>query len=65
MDTKPYLLVSGLVFAVVAVLHLLRVLNGWSFQLGPMDLPMSVSWLGAIVPGLLAVWALRLATRPG
>lgn len=65
MDSRPYLLVSGLVFAVVAVLHLLRVVNGWSFQLGPLDLPMAVSWLGAIVPGILSVWAFRLATRAG
>jgi hypothetical protein len=63
MPHRSYLLLSGLVFAAVAVLHLLRVVNGWSFVIGPWDLPMSVSWLGTLGPGLLAAWAFRLAAR--
>jgi hypothetical protein len=61
MPHRSYLLVSGAVFAVVAALHLLRVVNGWNFVIGPWDLPMWVSWLGASGPGLLAAWAFRLA----
>ncbi len=65
MTTRAYLIVSGLLFGLVAVLHLLRVANGWAFELGPWSLPMSFSWLGALIPGLLCAWALRTAWRSG
>ena len=64
MNSRSYLLVSGVVFFLVALLHLLRVLNGWDLQYGPWPVPMGVSWGGTIVPGLLGVWAFRLAGRP-
>lgn len=64
MLQRSYLLVSGVVFALVALLHLVRVVNGWSFVVGPWDMPMSVSWLGALGPGVLAAWAFRLAAAP-
>ncbi len=35
MNTRAYLVISGIIFGVVAVLHLLRLVNDWSFQLGP------------------------------
>jgi hypothetical protein len=63
MGTRPYLVVSGLIFGVVAALHLLRVVNQWAFQVGPWSLPLSVSWLGTLVPALLCVWAFRLASK--
>lgn len=58
---QAYLIISGTVFAIVAVLHLVRVLNGWAFILGPWTLPMFVSWLGTFVPAVLSVWAITLA----
>ena len=53
MTSRPYLLISGTVFGVVAVVHLLRSLNGWSFELGPWTVPMWVSWLGTVGPAVL------------
>ena len=63
MNARPCLLVSCVVFFLVAILHLLRVINGWELQYGPWPVPMWVSWGGTIVPGLLGVWAFRLAGR--
>ena len=65
MNARGYLVVSGSVFGLVAVLHLLRVINGWEVVVGPWSAPMAVSWLGAIFPAVLSVWAFRLATRAG
>ena len=65
MSHRPYLVVSGLIFGVVAVGHLLRVVNGWTFEVGPWSLPMWASWLGTAAPSLLGVWAFRLAARSG
>lgn len=62
MATKPYLIISGSIFAVVGAFHLLRALNGWDFQLGPWELPMWASWAGTFVPWILSIWAFRLAS---
>lgn len=63
MNVRPYLLVSGVLFCLVAILHLLRVVNGWELQFGPWSVPMWFSWGGTIIPGALSVWAFRLAGR--
>lgn len=63
MKGRPYLVVSGVIFGVVAVLHLLRVVNDWEFVLGPWSLPMWFSWFGMVGPTILCVWALRLLSR--
>jgi len=63
MNSRTYLVISGTVFGIVAVLHLLRVVNGWAMVLGPWSVPIWVSWLGTLVPAVLCVWAFRLASR--
>ena len=63
MSSRVYLVVSGSVFAIVAVLHLLRALNGWAVDVGPWSLPVGVSWLGAAFPAVLSAWAFRVASR--
>ena len=65
MSSRPYLVVSGLIFSVVAAAHLLRVINGWAFEVGPWSFPMWVSWIGTAAPSILGVWAFRLAARSG
>ena len=44
-----YAVISALVFAVVAVAHLIRLVNRWAVQLGPYSVPMSVSWIGLVI----------------
>lgn len=61
--TRLYLLISGGIFGVVALLHLLRLIAAWPVQLGPWSVPMWVSWVGLVVPAILCIWAIRLATR--
>ena len=51
-----YVLISALIFAVVACVHLLRIAKGWPAQVGPHTVPMSLSWIGLVVSALLAVW---------
>jgi acyl-CoA reductase-like NAD-dependent aldehyde dehydrogenase len=61
MKARTYLIISGCIFGIVAILHLLRVVNGWTLVLGPWTVPMWVSWVGTIVPALLCGWAFRLS----
>ena len=66
MNTRIYLAISGLIFGVVAVFHLLRIVKGWALVLGTWSVPMGVSWLGLVIPALLCVLAFTLmrASRP-
>jgi hypothetical protein len=63
MSFRPYLWVSGSIFGVVAALHLLRLVNGWPFQVGPWVLPAALSWVALSVASGLCVWAFRLSAR--
>ena len=60
--TQAYLFVSGILFGVVALIHLARAINNWTFVVGPMTIPVAASWVGFIVTGALCLWAIRLAT---
>jgi len=61
MNVSRYCAISGLLFSLVAVGHLLRVVNDWPIQVDGMAVPMWLSWFGTIVPALLAAWAFRIA----
>jgi hypothetical protein len=63
MAAKQYLMISGVLFALVAVLLLVRVLVGWPFVFGPWEIPISGSWVGFVLAGALALWAFRLGRR--
>ena len=60
MGHKNYCTVSGVLFTLVALAHLLRIVNGMSIQVDEYAVPMLVSWMGLVVPASLAVWAFRI-----
>jgi hypothetical protein len=51
-----YAAVSALIFALVALAHLVRIFKRWTVEIGPYDVSMSVSWVGLVVAALLAIW---------
>jgi len=57
---KTYHYLTGSLFAVVALVHLLRIINHWPLTLGPWDVPMSASWIGFLAAGFLSMWSFRL-----
>jgi hypothetical protein len=61
MDTKTFSLVAGLIFALVALLHLVRIFEEWLVIIGDWSVPKSVSWVALIVAGGLALLGLRLS----
>jgi hypothetical protein len=63
MATKRYCVVSGALFSLVAIAHLLRIVGSLPVQVGAYEVPMFVSWLGLIVPAILAAWAFRSAGK--
>ena len=63
MATTPYLVVSGTVFGLVAMLYLLRLFYEWSVRIGELTVPLWLSWLGLVFAGTLCIWAFRLAGK--
>lgn len=63
MSERNYLLISAVIFALIAVLHLVRVVTHWSVQIGTITFPFWGSWLALLVSIVLSVWAFRLMSE--
>ncbi len=61
MTEKLYLIISGAIFAIIGVLHLLRILFQWPAIVGIWSVPLFVSVLAVIVAVILTFWAFRLS----
>ena len=51
---KNYLLVTAVIFLIIAVLHLLRIVLGWHAEIGGWTVPMWLSWIAVLVAGFLS-----------
>lgn len=60
-NTRLYCRVTALLFALVAVAHVLRLAYGLSIRVDETSVPMLASWVASVVPGALAIWGFRLA----
>ena len=58
MNQKTYLSVSGVIFLIIAVLHVLRIAYGWEAMIGGWMMPIWLSWIALVVSGYLA-WTAR------
>jgi hypothetical protein len=52
--------VAATIFAIVSLLHLLRIVFGWEVQIGVNTIPFWVSWGGMFAAAGLAVWGFAL-----
>jgi hypothetical protein len=57
--SKPFTLIAALIFAIIALLHLYRLFTNFQVILGSHTIPMWVSYVGLIIPGLLAAMLYR------
>jgi hypothetical protein len=60
---KLYVGISAVIFALVAIGHIARLVQGWEVQVGGTGIAMSVSWAAFIVSAVLAVWGGILLRR--
>ena len=65
MSNQQYFLISGVLFALVSIAHLMRIVFGMSVQVDATAVPMAVSWVGFALPAVLAYWAFRLNRASG
>lgn len=57
--SKNYIVVSGLVFGLVAVAQATRALLAVPVHIGSFEVPVLVSWIVAAATGGLCIWAFR------
>jgi len=60
MTHKNYMALVTAIFSIVAIMHILRLLNGWQIQIGPFMVPTWASIIGALLAGYLAYQGIRL-----
>jgi hypothetical protein len=56
MSQKLYLIVSGAIFLLVGIFHLLRLLYHWPIVVGPRTIPYALSYVGFPVSTGYSVW---------
>jgi hypothetical protein len=61
---RAYLQISGTLFGLIALAHLLRLLRHWPIELAGNTVPLWASWVGLVLASGLSVWALRLLRAP-
>jgi hypothetical protein len=54
LNPISYSHLAGLVFALVAILQLVRALAGWPVQVGKTAIPVWASWVAFVIAALLA-----------
>jgi len=52
---KPFTTIAVIFFAVICIVHVLRLIFGWEANINGMTIPMWISILGALVSAVLAV----------
>jgi hypothetical protein len=63
MSRRAYLPVTAVTFSLIALLHLVRIVFGWSAAIGGWSVPMWLSWVALIVAGALAYFGFSLARQ--
>ena len=63
MKRKTFSVLAGTIFTLVALFHLIRILEDWPIIIGDWSIPISLSWVGLVIAGVLAVLGFRLAAE--
>jgi hypothetical protein len=51
-----FVIFSAVVFSVIALAHIVRLVKGWSIQIGPLSIPHWVSVVGVLGGAFGAIW---------
>ena len=60
---RAYLRISGVVFGVITLLHILRLLLHWSAQIADWAVPTWISRIAILGAAALCTWAFRLVRQ--
>ncbi|MCX5711717.1 MAG: hypothetical protein NTY47_01425 [Candidatus Omnitrophica bacterium] len=60
---KIALRISGVIFGMVALLHLARLIFRVEIIAGGVNIPMWLSVVGSVIPAVLAMWMLNISKK--
>jgi hypothetical protein len=63
MGNRPFTLLAAAIFALMAVVHLYRIVTHFQIIVGSHEIPMSASWIAIAITGALAVMLFRESRR--
>jgi len=63
MTMRAYLLLTTVLFTIIALVHLLRFAFGWTAVVGTWTVPLFVSLIAVVICVLLAFWGMNLMRR--
>ena len=63
MTTRTFCTLAAAIFALIALLQLIRIAMGWSVTLNGVDVPLWASWIAVAVAGALSFAGFRAAMR--
>lgn len=63
MKKHTYFLISGIVFGIVAAVHLLRAISGTDIVLMGWDVPVWLSWVAVVAAGFLSYTSFHLSAH--
>ena len=63
MSQKNFSLIAGIIFLLIAILHALRLLNGWHAEIGAIVIPLWVSIVALGISGYLAYRGIVLSGK--
>jgi hypothetical protein len=63
MTTRIFCRLAAAIFALIALLQLIRIVVGWSVTLNGFDVPFWASWIAVIAAGALSFLGFRAAMR--
>jgi hypothetical protein len=63
MTIKTFCTLAAAIFALIALLQLIRIGMGWSISLNGIDVPFWASWIAVMVAGALSFVGFRATMR--
>ena len=63
MNQRLYIIISGIFFCAIAIIHLVRAVSGWPLIIGSVDISMAFSWIAFLFTGFLSYTAFRLVGK--
>jgi hypothetical protein len=59
-NQQAFFLISGIIFGLVALFHILRLFYRWQVRLGSQEIPLWASVVGLILAAGMCLWAFWL-----
>ena len=63
MKESLYFKITGIIFLIIFILHLIRLIYKWDVQFNNIIIPLWVSWMFLVISGYLVFSAFKLSKK--